>query len=241
MLTLYQFPISHFCEKVRWALDYKGVDYKLVNLLPGEHVKKLRAIAAKTEVPVIQLDNEVIQGSADIISWLDQRYPETPLTPAGAEEKKQAQEWEAYVDETIGPTIRLYFYHYLLGENALILPILAQGQPLHKRLWFRLIYPRVRSVMRKFMKLDDRTARISLKIMQRSINKLSEHYEQHEFLVGDTFTRADLAAAALLAPMISPPQYGVDWPEQYPLPLQQTIDTLRERLTWVERLYRLYR
>ena len=27
MITLYQFQFSHFCEKARWALDYKGVPY----------------------------------------------------------------------------------------------------------------------------------------------------------------------------------------------------------------------
>ena len=35
--TLYQFPISHYCEKVRWAMDYKKLEYKAKNLLPGLH------------------------------------------------------------------------------------------------------------------------------------------------------------------------------------------------------------
>jgi len=25
MIKLYQFQFSHYCEKMRWALDYKGI------------------------------------------------------------------------------------------------------------------------------------------------------------------------------------------------------------------------
>lgn len=38
MLTLYQFPISHYCEKIRWALDFKQLKYNTVNLLPALHI-----------------------------------------------------------------------------------------------------------------------------------------------------------------------------------------------------------
>ncbi len=35
--TLYQFPISHYCEKTRWNLEAKGLSYRIENLLPGPH------------------------------------------------------------------------------------------------------------------------------------------------------------------------------------------------------------
>jgi len=54
MLTLYQFPISHYCEKARWALDYKKLDYRKVNLLPGPHMKKTKKLSGKTQVPVLE-------------------------------------------------------------------------------------------------------------------------------------------------------------------------------------------
>jgi glutathione S-transferase len=241
MLTLYQFPISHYCEKARWALDYKGLDHKIINLLPGQHIKIIKAIAPDSEVPVLQQDQEIIQGSGNIISWLDQRYPATPLTPIDAQSKQQALEWEHYANENIGPHIRLYFYHYLLEQPELTVPMLAQGQPFHKRFLFRVIYPKVRSIMRQHMNINERTARISLKILERAINKLHAHYAHHGFLVGDQFSRADLAAASLLAPLVEPAKYGISWPTHYPGELQQTIYDFRDRLDWVDRLYRLYR
>ena len=35
MLCLYTFQVSHFSEKARWALDWKGVKYHERRLLPG--------------------------------------------------------------------------------------------------------------------------------------------------------------------------------------------------------------
>ena len=72
MITLYQFPISHYCEKARWALDYKHVDHKVKNLLPGIHVKTTKKLAPRSSVPVLVHDNKAIQGSNHIISYLDE-------------------------------------------------------------------------------------------------------------------------------------------------------------------------
>jgi glutathione S-transferase len=37
MRVLYQFPLSHYCEKARWLLDHKELDYVAHNLIPGFH------------------------------------------------------------------------------------------------------------------------------------------------------------------------------------------------------------
>jgi len=75
MITLYQFPISHYCEKVRWALDYKQVEYEIKNLIPGLHVSKTRKMAPDSSVPILTHDDEVIQGSDSIITYLDETFP----------------------------------------------------------------------------------------------------------------------------------------------------------------------
>ena len=41
-VKLYQFCISHYSEKVRWALDYKDIKYQPVNLLPGQHSRTIK-------------------------------------------------------------------------------------------------------------------------------------------------------------------------------------------------------
>lgn len=98
MTTLYQFPISHYCEKVRWALDYKKVDYKVQNLLPGLHVKKAMSLCNNSEVPILQHGDHVIHNSSDIISYIDKNFDGNRLTPDDETSKQQSLEWETFVD-----------------------------------------------------------------------------------------------------------------------------------------------
>ena len=117
MLTLYQFKFSHFCEKARWALDYKGIPFEQQNLLLGFHEKAALKIAPKTGLPIITDGDKVVQDSTSIITYLDERYPDNSLTPPGPEEAKSALEWEEFSDEEIGVPIRLWFYHHLLPDR----------------------------------------------------------------------------------------------------------------------------
>lgn len=241
MLTLYQFPISHYCEKIRWALEYKGLPYTKIDLLPGSHVSVVKKIAPKSNVPVLVHDDRVVQNSSDIITYLDETFTARPLTPETPAIEEQARQWETYVDENVGPKMRLYCYHYFLDRPDIVLPLLNQGQPWHKKLAFRLIFPKVSDAMRKIMKIDARTAAISLKKLERAIDKLHSHLETNRYLAGDEFSRADLAAASLMAPFCMPEKYGLEWPESLPDEMETEIDALRPKLNWVDEFYREYR
>jgi len=94
MTTLYQFRCSHFCEKVRWALDYKGIPYTQKNLLPGFHIKAARKLAPKSCLPILVDGETIVRDSTSIISFLDRRSPDRPLTPRDPTEAKEALEWE---------------------------------------------------------------------------------------------------------------------------------------------------
>src|SRR5271166_2381107 len=96
MVKLYQFQFSHYCEKARWALDFKGIRYEHQNLLPGLHVRVARKLAPKSCLPILVDGGSIVQDSSAIISFLDQRYPDHPLTPQNPVETKQALEWEKY-------------------------------------------------------------------------------------------------------------------------------------------------
>ncbi len=37
-MKLHQFQFSHYNEKARWALDFKGLKYEKRSLLPGFHM-----------------------------------------------------------------------------------------------------------------------------------------------------------------------------------------------------------
>ena len=81
-LKLYPFPMSHYCEKARWALDYKSLDYQRHNLVPGAHCRTVGKYAAGSSVPPLVAGDRVAHGSARIITLLDDLAPEVIRTSA---------------------------------------------------------------------------------------------------------------------------------------------------------------
>ncbi|CCK75241.1 MAG: glutathione S-transferase family protein [Oleispira antarctica] len=239
--VLYQFPISHYCEKVRWAMDYKGLDYKLKNLLPGLHLRTTKKIAAKSYVPILIDDGEQIQNSHVILNYLDEKYPDKPLSPQDPTLFEKALEWEKYCDIEIGVHVRRFCYHYLLSEPKTVIPFFTQGGPWWSPLFFKLFFFKLEPIMRKVMSIDEAGANKSEIKIQQAIDTLYAEYEQREFLVGDQFGRADLTACALLAPLIMPQGYGLDWPEVMPAKLQAFVDKNDKKLERFRQLYSEFR
>jgi glutathione S-transferase len=237
MLTLYQMPISHYCEKVRWALDHKGLEARVRNLLPGLHIRPAKKIAPRSHLPILIHDDRVIQNSADIITYLDQAFPEHPLTPEDSELRAEALHWEAVADEEIGPHLRRVVYHVVLRHPAVAIPLLTAHGPWYGSLLLRAVFPRLVKRMRSAMKIDDGTAAASLETVAEAVARINRQRGDGRYLVGNRFTRADLAAASLLAPIHQPPEYGVPWPKTLPADLANLTRELRDNTLWVLNLY----
>jgi glutathione S-transferase len=237
MLTLYQFPISHYCEKVRWALDYKNLEYRAIDLLPGLHAHTAKKLSPTSSLPILVHDGKAIQNSSDIITYLDSQFTGALLTPTEEALKQEVMAWEKFADEEIGIAVRVICYHTLLDHPKTLIPLLTDNGPWYGAPLFKLIYPRFSAVMRKNMNLNAKTAEIANQKLGDALEKINSHLHNRQFLVGDQFTRADLAVASLLAPLLKPKQYGLTWPERYPEPLEANIAQHTEILAWVSKLY----
>jgi glutathione S-transferase len=198
MITLYQFEFSHFCEKARWALDYKGLPHERKNLLPGLHARVARKLASNSSLPILVDDGAVVQDSSSIITFLDQKYPDRPLTPCDVQEAKEALAWEKYLDDEIGVQVRRWFYYHALPDRDCALRFLLDGAPWYGRPLLALIYPKVRAAMTALMDIHAESARQSEERLTAALDKLDDAVKERRFLVGDRFSRADLTACALL-------------------------------------------
>lgn len=241
MLTLHQFQISHYCEKVRWAMDYKGLEYRTINLIPGPHVRHALKIAKRTSTPILEHDGHVVQNSSDILTYLDKQFPEKPLTPPPESLRKESLEWERYLDEEVGVHIRRVAYGTLLNYPRIVCPMFTSHSPLRDRILLRVIFPVVRKKMRAWMKINPGTVEVSRQHLLAALARLETHLEGRDFIVGDRFTRADLTAAALLAPAFSIAGGAVDWPTPMPDSLEEDCQLIRDRLPWVKTIYAKYR
>jgi glutathione S-transferase len=79
---LYQFADSPFCAKIRKILDYKGIEYEVVEDFLDRSA--LLAASGQVRVPALTLpDDETIVDSERIALRLEERYPLPAIFPAG--------------------------------------------------------------------------------------------------------------------------------------------------------------
>lgn len=239
--TLVQFPISHFCEKARWALEIHGRPYRTRNLVPVAHVPVAWALSRQTQVPILLEGERTVVGSAAIVDHLEAAAPVAILNPASAPEQAAARDWEARADARIGPAIRRLVYFYLLQRPALLSRLLAWEQPALVEPALRLGFPALARLLRTAMRVDAAGAARSTEVLVSELSALRAALRRRRYLVGRRFSRADLAAAALLAPLFRPAGYAVPLDFEEPEALQALRAAWPEVESWVRGLYRDHR
>ena len=81
-LTLYQFATSPFCAKVRKILDFKGLDYRIIEV---DYLERKELIVASNQVmvPALTLETgETMVDSDRIAARLEELYPEPTIFPS---------------------------------------------------------------------------------------------------------------------------------------------------------------
>ena len=75
MLKLYQFEGCPYCQRVRAVLEEKGLPYAKVEV-PGDRAERgeLLKVSGQYLVPVLVDGETVINDSARIIAYLNERY-----------------------------------------------------------------------------------------------------------------------------------------------------------------------
>jgi glutathione S-transferase len=242
--TLWHIPISHYSEKVRWALDFKGVEHDRRAPMPGYHIAVALALTRGRHYtfPILRLDGETIGDSTAIIAALEARRSDPPLYPTDPAERRRALDLEDFFDEHLGPAIRRFAFHQLLGDRRRFGRLAAQEAPAP----LARFGPAAAAYARAFTSLrfgaaSRRGSERAGRQVLAALDRLEAELGDAEYLVGDRFTVADLTAAALLYPLVLPPE----GPRRYDMP--ETFARFREPLVerrgfrWVEEMFRRHR
>jgi glutathione S-transferase len=246
--TLIQLDISHYSEKVRWALDYKQVPHVRRSPLPGSHIPISFALTRGKSVylPLLQMDGRTIADSTAILAALEERYPEPPLYPADPEQRRRALELEDFFDEELGPAARLLPFHELTNEPAMFAEVAAAAVPgpLGNAKGLIGLYARTYTGLR-FGVRDEAAAATAREKIVAGLDRLDAELAvgEGEFLVGDSFSVADLTAASLFYPVIGPDEGPLPADTPTPPALERFRDEIRHRpgYLWVEETFRRHR
>jgi glutathione S-transferase len=204
--TLYQFPISFYCEKIRWQLEAKGLPYTLRNLVPGAHRRVTKRLAGGNTVPVLVDGATALGDSAEISHYLENTYPAVPLLPPPGPERDRALELEAWFGEAIGPHVRRWVYGHIIQGKADLGAFMFAGYDAPQS-WLRpLLAPVLKRVLPRVYNIyPPQIEESRLKILE-GLDRLEREIggDPSRYLVGSSLTLADITVASVLAGLVAP-------------------------------------
>jgi glutathione S-transferase len=243
--VLYHIEISHYNEKARWALDYKGIAHERKAPPPMLHTFWALALTRKPTFPVLRLNGKAIGDSTRIIEELERLYPDPPLYPEDPAERRRALELEDFFDEELGPYIRRWIFHE--GLQDLTVGEFVDGalgnSPAPVKTMMRASGPVVSRMLRLRYGINPADARVACDKTRAAFDKIEAEIQPSGYLVGDRFSVADLTAAALAFPLVRPPEAPHRFEGRLPEQVKRVRDELSTRpsFQWVEEIYRKHR
>jgi glutathione S-transferase len=231
VLRLVTIPISHYCEKARWALDRAGIPYREERHVQGIHRLAARQAGGGHTVPVLVTPDGAIGESQDILKWVDARGPsERRLFPEQAADRSEVERVCNRLDEELGPRARRLMYVHMFTQRELALRFNNQGVPAWEDRTIRSGWPIIRSFIRRALDIRPGIERDDEAVVWRELDYVAGLLaDGRPHLCGERFGAADLTFAAMSAAVILPPQYGVPLPETDALaaPLASLVERAR--------------
>ena len=205
---------------MRWALDRKRVPHsRRAVSIPGLHIPAslLLTRGASHTFPVLEIDGRAIGDSSEIIAALEERYPERPLFPADPEQRRRALELDRFFSEELGPHVRLLAFHELGKDPERFEAVIARTTPgpVASLGSGAVTYARTYTGLR-FGVRDEEAAELARRKIVAALDRLEAELGSGEYLVGDSFSVADLSAASLFFPLVLPEEGPVPTDEPPP-------------------------
>jgi len=222
LITMYLSPWS---ERVRWALAFKHLPYEKQNYQPGVDEEELKKLTGQNQVPVLVTDGKVIPDSTAILEWLEASVPEPALLPKAEKDRAQVTLWEELMLGVVGPQGRTLISGRLLRSSD---PEMRQAGQFFGGKYGHSPYA-------------EEQAKLTVK---RILVSLKQTLNGRQYLVGDTFTRADMTTASMLMVLRPAPDDFFVFPEHIrPMYIEPVAadPAFSEVFVWRDEMYRRHR
>jgi glutathione S-transferase len=171
MRTLYHLWLSPGARKVRLILKEKNLDFELKLERTWERRPEFLALNPACEVPVlIEQDGSVLSDSTAIAEFLEEAYPDRPLIGLDPLHRAEIRRLVAWFDVKFNAEVTQN-----LVEEKMTKRLLGQGQP------------------------NSATIRAGSVNLRHHLDYIGWLAERRNYLGGDHFSLADIAAAAHLS------------------------------------------
>ena len=220
--------ISNGCDLMRWLLDRAGLDFEEELHVPLLHIFATWPRGAGDEVPVILAPGTLWKAPFGQLDAIDAH------APAGAkvygdtlEERLENNAWLRQILPSFFGFPRQYVYHFVLKDRRVMTPIAVHGAPWWERMVVRWLYFLWEPLLRRGLGITPQVVADAPAALAKGLDAVAAELGRRgtPFLAGDAPGGVDIVMAALIAPLVFPPEYGGMAP-----PLDEVAPVLRD---WV--------
>ncbi len=243
-MELHQFELSHYCEKVRFLLDYKGLAYKKVEVTPGIGQLDVYRLSGQRQVPVLQDGAEVIADSTAIAQYLETTYPDRPIIPADPAQRGYCLALEAWADDSIGLNARKVMLGAFGQNSDLRTALLPTQTPDFLKGLVGAVPREALDLLSTGVGLGPDVVKAARVAIEQSLEALTLLLSDRPYLIGDQPTLADFAVAAMTMYIKFPSAAYVDLPtslQERGVPGIVDNPAYAAVFDWRDRLYADYR
>ncbi len=195
MIELYTHPMSPCAQKVRILLAEKNLQWTShhVDLAQKENLKpeylKLNPLGV---VPTLVHNGKPVIESSIICEYLDDSYPEHSLTPEDPYLRSKMRFWLKHIDVKLHPSCGA------LQWPIVMRPAMLQKSPEEQQRLLDMVPEKPRRERQKRlvkMGLEAPDVIDAVRTYRKTILDMEEALKQHEWVVGDEFSLADVCLA----------------------------------------------
>jgi len=231
--TLYTIPLSHYCERARWALDYCKVSYteeQHLQVFAGRIVKK---IGGKTTVPLLDTGDEVLSDSSDIVRWAASKQiaPNTEnnlpslLYPTSRNTMITSAE-ETFIN-AYGNATRLITYDWFFRSLPEMLKYNAGVAPKFEARFLKFGAPLLVPMIKRKFDINRKSVATANKLVSKTLDHVAKKLSDgRPYLNGDQFSAADLSFSSMTAILVFPKTYARTAAMQSTNAMTQTLSAL---------------
>jgi glutathione S-transferase len=197
MLELYQWELSQFSEKVRLILDYKGLEYRKIEVAPGIGQLELFRLTGQKQVPVLKDGNRYIADSTEIAKYLDSEYPDRLLIPIDPKKRALTLLLEDWADESIGAKGRKALFAAISQDQSFRKSLLPVSTPDILRSVIEGVPGDFLSALGFGVGFTPDVVNAAVTSLKQDLDIITQLLVGSPYLTGDEPTLADLTVASL--------------------------------------------
>lgn len=191
MITLHQYHLSPFNDKIQRMLNFKGITFeeKYWSLLEGKKVKQFNPTG---KLPALEHQGNWVCDSTEMAYYIEENFPEPALLPAEPKLRAQVHVLEDWADES------LYYYEMHLrfttpGNAERNMPRMVANENGFIRWLFPKIVPRGIRRITATQGVGRKSQEQLMIDTERHVRAVSDMLDGDEWLVGNRLTLGDLA------------------------------------------------